>query len=200
MPEQIPDDIVVTQVNLDQPGQENGDDIIAEAEGDIHWEGTHKRVTLKLGSALLQLTYDIEDEHSALHAAILIASAGQGLPAVDQAELEPEDGKAPDIDPDDQRFLLDQLVKDDSDYDDSLEGWLNFDTRGTDEFGRRIIKVTFEGEVDDDLPRTTLVGRWALEFIDGDEEVVTNDLPDAAELEELGREPYSGHEAEHERA
>lgn len=175
---EMPDDIVVTQVTLDEPGPDNGDNIIAEAEGDLHWSGTFKRVTLKLGNALLQLTYDTESQESATNAAVLIASAATGLPMLDQAQLEPEDkiNGDDDLAVDDQRFLLDQLTKDDSDYNDELEGWINFDTRATDEFGRRIVKVTFEDDDEDD--RTTIVGRWALEWLGGEETIETHDLED----------------------
>lgn len=166
----LPDDIVVTQVNLDEPGPPNGDDIVAEAEGDIHWEGTHKRVTLKLGSALLQLTYDTEDEQSATNAAILIASAGTGLPMLDTAELE-DDGasESTDLSSDSQDWLLRQIDKGDSDYDDNLCGWMNYDTTGRDEFGRPLLDVTFES--DGDPVSTHLKGRWALEYIEGSEEL-----------------------------
>lgn len=170
MTEKIPDDVIVTQVNLDEPGPENGDNIVAEAEGDIHWEGTYKRVTLTLPGALLQLTYNTEDQESATNAAILIASAGMGLPTLDQAELEPDpdtDDAAIELDEDDQRFLLDQLDNPHSDYDDSVEGWVNYDTNTRDEFGRRVVTVTFEDDQDN---RTKLKGRWALEYLDGSTE------------------------------
>jgi hypothetical protein len=88
---ELPGDIVVTQVNLDEPGPPNGDDIIAEAEGDIQWNGSLKTVTLILGNAAMSLTYDTDSEESATNAAILIASAATALRMLDTEEQENPD-------------------------------------------------------------------------------------------------------------
>lgn len=177
----IPDDIVVTQVNLDEPGPSNGDEIIAEAEGDIHFEGTFKRVTLKLGTALLQLTYDTENDESATQAAILIASAQRALAMLDVTELE-SDGTSEDdeLTPDDEGFLLSIVDDPHSDYNDELCGWPNYDTNEVDVHGRPVLKVTFQsdGGPDGDEPVETIEGRWALEFIEGGKRIKAEEVAD----------------------
>lgn len=154
-------------------------DLAAEAQGWL--DGDKRHIAIQLGTATLELTYDSSAEEGAQAGGILMMMAQQLLAEVDQVFDEggaEEDGLAQD----DKKFLLNQLIKDDSDFDDNDEvmGWVNYDTRETDDFGRPVVKVTFESG-DDDEPRVTLTGRWALTYLGGEEETVTNDLPEEAE-------------------
>jgi hypothetical protein len=93
-----PDDIVVTSVEAsdDDPDLtvEPGDDFAVAAQGHIQWNGSKKTVILSIGTAELVLTYDTEDQESATHAAILMASAPQALAEIDAMEESDPDAPA----------------------------------------------------------------------------------------------------------
>ena len=62
---------------------------------------------------------------------------------------------------DDDEFLLGIVDNPDSDYNDGLDGWDNFNIRWDDEQQAHVLTVTFESAEDNSI----LEGRWALRRI-----------------------------------
>lgn len=143
------------------------------AEGDISFDGSRRRISVKLGDAVLTLTYDEDSEQSATNAAVLIQTAGHSLTALDasfdQELAEGADRRELDgLETEDKDFLLNIIYNPDSDYDDGLEGWPNYDTLASDEHGNRVLEIKFQS---DEEPRETMTGRWALVYLGGGKEI-----------------------------
>lgn len=139
-------------------------EMAAEAEGWL--DGTKRRMAIKLGEAVLELSYDSETKDGAEAGAVLMTMAPQLLVEVDGSfdEMAEEDA----LDTEDKDFLLQIVDNPHSDYDDQLEGYPNYNTLASDDRGNRVLEITFQ---DTDEPAETIKAQWALIYLGGERSV-----------------------------